>query len=468
MMILIALLLPSLLGVLILAVLFRADRACSLLTRLCLAYPLGAGVLTLQMFVFGIFRVPLTLGHMTLPLLVEVILIFLWMRINKVSIAPKPHFQLWEVLTSSEISKLKKTAAIFLVIWIGVKIVTILAETDLLPIYAWDAWTNWSVGAKLFYYNKSLLLDASSQDFFAGGAVLRITSYPLHNPLMQTWISLWLGGFDEVQVKFWTFLYLVSLVVFLYDLASKELGHLTALALTIIFLSSPLLSYHAIEVYSDLPLGTYLFFALAAFLQVMKGKYSYTPLIGLFSAEAMFTKDEALFFAVPLFVSAFIYFWQKRTNVADNRRIVISLLIPFLLIIPWYAFKFSHGLGLGADSSHREFTFHPEVIIVAARILRNLENFNVVIIFLPFLFVLAGKPDRVFWHLITPVASYAVFFFMVYMFDSFYYFHFMNSSIFSRNILTYYPSLVLLTALLIKKIRSDIDMTLPRQEPRVS
>lgn len=456
MIIFIALLIPTLLGLLILAMLFREDRTIGLLDRLCLAYPLGAGIMTIQMFILGLLRIPLILGYMVLPLFVEIALLLCWIAMKKISIFPKTHFQFWNDLVSSEMTTIRKAALLMLLLWIGAKVVTIFADTGLIPIFGWDAWANWSVGAKLFYFTKSLLLDTSPQDFFTRGAVLRITNYPIHNPLMQTWMSLWLGRFDEVLVKFWVPLYLVSMVVYLYNLANKELGRLSATVIIVIFLSSPLMSYHAVEVYSDLPLGIYLFLALAAFLHAMRGKHSYIPLIGLFSAEAMFTKDEGLFFVVPLLISATIFLWKKRTYIVDNWRAITSLLLPLLLIVPWYLFKLSHGLGLGAESIHLKFTIHPEIVGVAARALLLLENFNVIIIFLPVLLVAAGKPDREFSHLVLPVIFYAAFFFMLYIFTTFYYDYFMNSAVFYRNILTYYPSLILLIVLLIKRIYLDI------------
>lgn len=455
-MIFIALFIPTLIGILILSILFREDRTINSLDRLCFAYPLGAVIVTIQMFILGLLRISLTLGNTITPLFIEIALLSSWIAIKKIPIFTRSPFEFWNDLVSSEMTTYRKAILILLLFWIVAKVVTIFVATSLIPIYAWDAWANWSVGAKLFYYTKSLLLDTSTQDFFTRGAVSRITNYPIHNPLMQTWMSLWIGRFDEVLVKFWVPLYLVSIVVYLYSLTSKELGRLPATAITVIFLSSPLLSYHAIEVYSDLPLGAYLFFALAAFLQAIRGKQSYVPLIGIFSAAAIFTKDEGLFFVFPLLVSAAIFFWQRKANTADGRRTITTLLISLLLIAPWYSFKVYYGLGLGVGSKYMEFTFHPEILVAVARVLLKLESFNVIFIFLPILLVAAGKPDREFLHLISPVIFYAVFFFMLYIFTTYYNNYLMNSAVFFRNILTYYPALMLLIVLLIKKIGSDI------------
>ena len=451
-MILIALFLPALLGFFILALMFRDEQGTGLLERISLAFPLGAGVLTMQMFVLGLFRVPLTLGYIGIPLAVEIVLLTFWAIKKKIVFPPRGEWGLRDDITSSKNPLMKKVALLLLLIWIGAKLLSVFVKTGLLPIYAWDSWANWSSGAKLFYFTQGLLLDVPPEDFFSRGAVLRIISYPLHNPLMQVWMSLWTGAFDEVLVKFWSPVYLLAMTVSLYLIASRELGRLAALALVAMFLSSPLLSYHATEVYSDLPLGVYLFLASLSFLNAMRGRHSYWFLLGLFSAEALFTKDEALFFVAPLLLSAFIFVWQTSDAAARRWQIVRSIVVPALLVAPWYLFKFSHALGLGAKDIRLEFTFHPEVIIVVIIQVLSLANFNLFFIFPVILMLIGGKPSREILHLFAATACYALFFIMLYMFTTFYHLHFSQGTIFNRNLLTYYPVAALLTVLLLKRI----------------
>jgi hypothetical protein len=451
-MILIAIFLPTLLGFLILAMVFRDEQGTGLLERISLAFPLGAGVLTMQMFVLGLFRVPLTLGHIGIPLVVEIALLSFWTIKKKVAFSPRCEWGLRDDITSSKNPLMKKVALVLLIVWIGAKLLSVFVKTDLMPIYAWDSWANWSTGAKLFYFTKGLLLDAPPEDFFSGGAVLRITSYPLHNPLMQVWMSLWTGAFDEVLVKFWSPVYLLAMTVSLYLIASRELGRLAALALVVMFLSSPLLSYHATEVYSDLPLSVYLFLASVSFLNAMRGRHSYWFLLGLFSAEAMFTKDEALFFVAPLLLSAFIFVWQTSDVAARRWQAVRAIVGPVLLVVPWYLFKFSHALGLGVNNIRFEFTFHPEIIKSVVMQVLTLANFNIFFIFPVILLIIGGKPSLEILSLFAATACYALFFIMLYMFTTFYYLHFSQGTIFNRNLLTYYPVVALLTVLLLKRI----------------
>ncbi len=453
-MIAIALLLPTLLGFLVLSLLLKGEQGMGLLERISWAFPLGSGLLTIQMFILGLLRIPLTLGYTVLPLAIEIILFSFWVTKEKVLLFPPLRFELSRELMSPQTSFLRKSVVVLLIAWVGVKLLSVFLETWLNPIFAWDAWANWSTGAKLFYYSKSLLLDAPPQDFFARGAVLRITSYPLHNPLMQVWMSLWAGSFDEVLVKFWSPVYLLSLAISFYLAASREIPRLAALGILLLFLSSPLLSLHAIEVYSDLPLGVCLFLASLSFLNAMRGKPVFLILLALFSAEAIFTKDEALFFVAPLILSALVFVWRAADTASHRRKQVVSSIAPLVLVAPWYVFKLSHHLGLGADTIHLQFAFHPEIIGPAVIQVLSLANFNLFFVFLPILVIASGRPTREFLHLCTPVVCYALFFLMLYLFTTDYYDHFNRGTVFSRNLLTYYPAIALLAVLSMKRIYS--------------
>jgi len=451
-MIAIALLLPTLFGFLVLSLLLKGEQSMGLLERISWAFPLGSGLMTIQMFILGLLRVPLTLGYTVLPLAIEIILLSFWVAKEKILLFPPLRFELMGEVASPQTSFIRKSALVLLIIWAGAKLLSVFVETWLTPIFAWDAWANWSTGAKLFYFTKSLLLDAPPQDFFTRGAVLRITSYPLHNPLMQVWMSLWTGSFDEVLVKFWSPVYLLSLAVSLYVAASREISRLAALGLLVMFLSSPLLSLHATEVYSDLPLGVCLLMASVSFLNAMRGKHAFWILLALFSAEAIFTKDEALFFVAPLILSALVFVWHVADTAGQRGKRVVSFIAPLVIVAPWYLFKLSHGLGLGADTIHLKFTFHPEIIQSAVMQVLSLANFNLFFVYLPILIIACGKPAREFLYLSAPVACYALFFLMLYLFTTDYYDHFNRGTVFSRNLLTYYPIIFLLTVLSMKRL----------------
>jgi len=463
----IAIFLPTVLGFFIIAVILRDENKTPLGERIGLSFPLGAGILTLQMFILGILRVPLTLFNTAIPLFIELAVLATWIWYGKIMLIPRPAPGLFAEFTSPQNHWVKKCASAILLLWIGAKIGSVFMETGLRPIYSWDAWTNWSAAAKVFYNAHGLLLDAPAQDFFGKSVVYRIIVYPLHNHLIQVWMSLWLGKFDDVLIKFYNPIYFLSMAICFYYIALREIKRILALTLLVIILSAPMFSYHSIEANSDLMLGVYLFLASASFLKAMRGNIDYWLLTGIYSAEALFTKQEAFFFILPLILSAavFLKFEIKRGSKIFAH--ILPLLTPFLAVIPWYVFTIYYGLdwggmaswivnhttsNIGPDTNRisAHLTFHPEVLSGYFFWLVTLNNFNVTIFFLPLLLIAQKKLSRESMHLLFPIIFYMLFFLIIYMFTP-YYGWFLLGTIFYRNVLTCYPVACLLIIVLLKK-----------------
>ena len=449
---LVALVIPAILGFLIVSILLRDETTSGLSERLCMAYPLGMGLVTVQMFLLALGRVSLTLWYVAMPIMIEIVGLYLWIRKSKVVLVKTSSFGLFSEIFGADDHWLKKISLIVLIALVVIKIGSIFVETYLRPIFAWDSLANWSASAKAFYYSHGLLLDASPEDFFGKGLLNRNSNYPPHNPLMQVWMSLWIGHFDEVFVKFWSPIYLLAMSVYLYVFMARETSRLIALSMLVLFLSSPLLSIHSIEVYSDVPLSVYILFSLIMFFFAMRGKYRYWTLMGLFSAEALFTKDETPFFVLPLLLAAAAFFWQNRGQGPVLRKSAVALLAGLLLAVPWFVFKFSHNLGFGADYVTVEFTLRTEMVWKVFLLLTSFQNFNVFFLFFPILMILSGRPTKEFIFLATPVLCYVMFFILVYTLTAFFSGNLMFNTAIFRNSLTYYPSICLLTALLIKMI----------------
>jgi hypothetical protein len=466
----IAILLPTILGFFIIAVILRNDTETYLGERIGFSFPLGAGILTLQMFLLGILRVPLTLLNTTIPVVVELIglaICIYWKRIPLIPIITKPGSSLFAEFSSLQNHWAKKCVFAILLLWIVAKLSSVFMMAGLRPICSWDAWAEWTAGANVFYNSHSLLLDASAQDFFGKSAVHRIIFYPLHNPLLQVWISLWNGKFDDVLVKFGSPIYLLSLAICFYYITAREINRILALTLLVIFLSSPLMSYHAIELNSDLMLGAYLFLASVSFLKAIRGNVAYWILAGIYSAEALFIKEQAFLFILPLILSAIVYlrFYIKR---GSRKFHILSLLIPFLAMVPWYIFVHYYGLGfeelqdsvgepafiaLFGDCPNRYskfLTFHPEILTGYFYWLGTLNNFNVILFFFPLLLIAHKKLTKESIFLLFPIVCYILSFIFLYIFTGFFAF-FLWGVIFFRNILTFYPSICLFIVLLLKK-----------------
>jgi hypothetical protein len=442
-----AILLPTILGLITMQLILRNDHQLSFLEMTAYAYPIGIGLVTYQMFILGIFRVPLQLPFVLIIILAEIGVLAFCMYGSRWSHPIMPDF-----ITSRGFSKGRGIlffVEIVAVVWVGIKLGTVLIETYLRPIQAWDAWANWSARAKVFYYSHSLLLDVPSSDILGKGVIDANSNYPLMNAMAQVWMALWAGNFDEVLVKFWIPFFLLSATLHLFIIGMREMNRLLSLLIIILFLSSPLMSLHATETYSDLALAVYALFALSSFLQVIRGESRHLPLIGIFCTLAMFTKDEGLFFAVPLLLSCCVFLW-KRSDGISFRKEMITCCSPCLLILPWLFCKFYFNLGMGADYIEFALTFRPDIMLQYVIYMSGLMNFNILFIFIPVMLVLYNKSNITIAYLTFPVAAYALFFVCLYGFTTFFSQNVHFSTGIFRNTLTYYPSCFLLAILLIK------------------
>ncbi len=447
-----SIILPTILAYLIVSILLNDDKQVSVLERLAISYPLGIGLLTTQIMLLGFAKIQLRLPVIVSLIVFEIVCALIWVVYHKMNIFS----QIPQIKEKSKSNKYQNMASYFLITWISLKLATVFLETYLRPIYTFDTFTNWSVRAKVFFHSSSLLLDPASYDFFGRGIIHSSANYPPMNPLAQMWTALWLGSFDEVYVKIWVPFFLLSATIYLYKVASRDTNRLTSLTIVAIFISSPLISAHATETMSDFPLAVYILFAVSALQKVVRGRWAFLPLAGLFSVCGMLLKGEGLFIAIPLFMSCCYLVWSEvRSGKRSLSSLITPLLLPYLLVLPWFVFRSIYKLGNGADDIYLTIVFRPLMLIEYFWLIIGLQNFNVVFVFIPIMLACYGKFDRELYIVMFTVGFYVMFFLSLYVFVSYYTDGSKLSECVFRNALTYYPAALLIVILLIKRLLAN-------------
>ncbi len=453
-----AIFLPAILGFLVISILPKAQSEASLYEIIALSYPVGTFLLTLQMFVTGVLRVPVTINYLLPIILFEIVILsFITIRQKKQK-QHASHNTFTPPPSPAHIKMIRKLLITLLSIWLIFKTGSIITDTWLRPIFAWDSWTNWAARAKIIFYSGAVSMEEMIKNYTHTSTLKTFIAYPLHTPLLQVWFALLSGKFDEVLVKMWSPFYLLSMVAYLFFFTKKQSGSLFSLLLCVIFISSPLLSFHATDVYSDLALSSFIFFALTSFYNVLKGKYAFLPLTVIFTCAAVFTKEEGLFFALPLLTSFFLYLFRNSHRELPYKKL-IPMLSPLILIIPWFIYKFSGGYIIGLSNTEYnyslDFIFFFKMITKTIYRIVLLDNFNIIFLFFPILIVVSGRPSREFLYLLFPLLCYALFFICLYSFVPFYHEHLTAITSCYRNMLTYYPATFFLTTILLIKIKSS-------------
>lgn len=314
------------------------------------AIGLGYGLLSYAMFLLGLIGArysPLTITVVfAVVVCIALVLLFRFRGVTP----PKPGRSI-----SEKLSGWRLYLALFIAAWVLVRVGFVFCESFSRPIFTWDAVSNWSAGAKLFYYDRGLVLNPGDENFFGMGYRVFL-GHPLHTILLQVWTALWVGRFSEVYVKAWSFFYYIGVLGVFYYAVKREAGTFYAF-LALFFLSSvPLLTYHGMVSYSDLPLSFYALASTVCFFRYTRtGNMRLLSLSSIFLAMGCFTKNEGLFFFIAVGFALLLFLLLEKKPL---RRSLIHFLLPFALVIgPWFVFKYAYGFGFGHSDAGSGFNW---------------------------------------------------------------------------------------------------------------
>ncbi|MBI5234412.1 MAG: hypothetical protein HY880_08665 [Deltaproteobacteria bacterium] len=460
-----SLLIPAVTGFLLTSIFLKDDLASGALERLAMGYGLGTGVLTFQMFVLGLLGLPLTLSTiMSMQVAAWVALFFVLWR----SGAVKAAFFARPCLERPSAGAIRASVSAVIALYLLAKAGLLVGENMLRPIHAVDTWTNWSSGAKFFFYEKGFLLDTANEHYFGKGYRLFL-GHPLHTPLLEVWTALWLGRFDEVYVKAWSTFYFIGLVGVFYCALRREADRFHALAWSFFLSGVPLFAIHAVDVYADLPLAYYgLASTVCLYRFVGSGHRGALVLLSLFLGMAVFTKNEGLFLVFGAVLSLSLYAMSgKRVSLST----VSWFVVPFLIICgPWLAFKAVSGLGFGHSGHASGFAWlsdphfgpdasrgvHWEVLWAALRETLFTPNHAPIFVFWIFLAAIGLdnilKSDIRYLYVMT-LGVMAAFVFIYLLLEAT---AVIDATGIHRNALSYVPAMFFSSALLLKRLSSPL------------
>jgi len=335
--ILAAIVIPALAGGLFVRWAFAGKEPMTLIETVSLGFGLGMGFISLEIFLAGLLRVPFTLAYLAPPPLLLIPLFFF--------LGSNTGIERHVVAAEGRLRGVKLVLAAILSIWILIKIGFVFYECFNRPIYSWDAFINWSVSAKLFFYRKGLVLNPSDEHFFGRGYRV-FYGYPLHFPLLEVWVSLWLGRFHEILSKAPSFFYFIAVLGLLYGAVKREATTLFALMAVFFMASAPLFTFHGQDAYSDLPLSYFVLASVVLFWRFMRSGEKMTIILsGVFMGMALFVKTEGLLLLFALFVALVAYLIIENKATAVN---LLRFLVPIAILAgPWLVFNLVHHLGFG-------------------------------------------------------------------------------------------------------------------------
>jgi 4-amino-4-deoxy-L-arabinose transferase-like glycosyltransferase len=233
---------------------------------------------------------------------------------------------------------------------------------------------------------------------------------------------------------------------------------MTALLAAFFLAAVPLLTYHALTAYADLPLSFYALGGMVCLWYVIdalhSGRTGDTPgllvLTGTCAALCAWTKMEGLFFVAAFSAALLLFLLVNRTPLTRGA----AFLVPLALItVPWYSFLLCIGVPVsyGEERMLGEVVskgLHVQVLPVIAEQVLFSANFNIIFPFL-FLLMVLGYRSIVrsgLVYLYVAVLGVMVMFLVLYLGTESYRWV-MNLTAVNRNILTFVPMLYYVAAL---------------------
>lgn len=332
--------LPVALGYCLIKV-FDKKKLLPLTFSLALAYGLGTGLLTLWMFLLGVLRLPLTITTTNYPAALLFIICFLFMlksrdqSFNKRSNRPLSFRHLDPV-------------SIVLILFILLQVSYVFWRAFTVPISTWDAIATHTFNAKVLFYEQSLK--------YANN--LPHSNYPLHVPLLQAWVALNTGAWDDQIIQGVFPLYFLSTLAIMYYFLRNHTRARWALLGLVFLASAPFLTFHATIGYRDLPLLYYNYTAIVLLLLWSKKKEPvYLILASLFGGITSFVKLEGTgYLLVHILLLMTILAQERALTIIEKFKTFLKFVIPSLSIC--LSFHIYRYLSLAGKASSDNLSFN--------------------------------------------------------------------------------------------------------------
>lgn len=320
---------PLILGYLILEAILFKKVLLGFLEKAALSYGMGMGIVSLIMFCLALLKIELTLLNITVSLFI-IAIVFL-----------APSLKAVRILVSQPKNTPKPTPFIsklligFIILVCGY----VLFRALIIPLAAWDSWAIYGFKAKAFYLEKTVPV------VFFKDATKSFShfDYPLLVPLIEAWIYITVGSWNDQIVKIIFPFYFVGMLIIFYYSLKCYIENKFAILFTALLAAIPQLIYFGSNGYADLPLTFYYFTSVAFLARAFFGPaidWKLLLISGIFSGLAAWTKNEGLALSLfNVFIISIVMFIQRRLNRQSLLLLVQYALILALIILPWLWFK---------------------------------------------------------------------------------------------------------------------------------
>ncbi len=340
----------------------RRDLSFALIERLALSYIIGLGTLTLQMFLYSLAGIRFSVFSLLLPH------IFIAIITGVIFTKTKP--------SGARAAKIKnETFDIILFGGILFQVFHAFFKALIKPMDSFDSIGNFAYKAKMFFIERYI-----PYELFANKSIdIQHPDYPLFIPLSETWVSMFLGQWNDLLVKGLFPMFFVALLVIFYFALKRVIGKRLALVSTFFLATIPHFLNYATIGYADFALAVFYSTSfLYLFLWISyKRENKYLFLAACLSIFAIWTKNEGALLSLAniSMLSLFTILAGKNIKKKEIRGIICFLLV--VIVFSWAWFNYSLNiLGFENESVNSETFKLSRAIGNLNRIPRILYNYQ--------------------------------------------------------------------------------------------
>jgi len=373
---LLCLLAPVLLGRLVLGAFIKFDDTFFPPEKFFIAFGLGFGIITLVMFYLSMAGVSFTSLPVISSLLFPFAAIFLFLKYKKRR-RPSSSKQAFHIPKQGGPFK---GLCVFLFIIIFVNALGVIIRAWLVEIDMWDSWAFWAFKAKIYYIHEIIPFDK----FHEFSTVWGHWDYPHHVPLMEAWVLMWLGYWNDQWPRIIFPVFYLGLGAGIYYFLRRYTSLLMSAAGTFFVMTLNSLQIYTMSTIAE---SVLLFYYILSFLFLLRfereGQWGLLVLSALFISLAAWTKNEGN--AYFLFNVLNIILFLKTKNFSQKIKALLLYAAIFICIMsPWIILKNILGLeNYVINEEHLSFhaiikniSFLPDAMRAMALDLFNLDYFN--------------------------------------------------------------------------------------------
>lgn len=311
------------------------------------AFLIGAFVETMIGFILMLFGFNELIALYTIAAVAIINLAYLILK-KKLNLKPKISFRLDF-----------KPLEYLLLLPILAKVLLAVYQTIKHPIYYDDAMTHWSGRAHALFAKINWSVNPESE-FFLGKA-FGFSEYPLFTVIWKSISAGIINQWDDIIGKADSLIFYICLLYSVYVIIKGiTKNRLYALASCLAVTTVPLIDQHASAGYSEIIITL----LVVVIFNCIVHKSFFKA--GLFTALAIWTKNEGLFIIIPsacvsIFVVSILFDTFKIKTIL---KVFVKFFSGILLsIAPWLAFKLYHGLKFSVISNSENY-YHDDALML--------------------------------------------------------------------------------------------------------